>query len=365
MRFFTDWFGPLAYHHLSVVASVGVPNDSLPELVYVTPDVTGGYASAVTNALVDAGKAALQAAQAGQALAQPGSVGLLPSVRSKLDEAFSLQVSRQWWGNMVSPASFHDTWLSTGFAGFSASLFSMVVPWNQGGFRRHWLKAREELLQLPSQHPPLGVVCSYCSQVRPNETGSLWMGVLNDTFKTPGASNIVSASKGGYILNMLRSMMWDSQQGDADFRAMMQDFVKQYANQTVSTEDFKSLVEKHMKPPKDMDGNHRMDWFFNDWVYGTDVPSYRVEYSLSGEKGGKPLLTGRLTQTGVSTGFRMIVPLFAAFAGGKTVRIAFVAMRGDSTRDFRVILPEEPKRILLNLNYDVLTDKEEVKLVKQ
>jgi len=189
------------------------------------------------------------------------------------------------------------------------------------------------------------------------------MGVLNDTSKTQGAGNIVSASKGGYVLNMLRSMMWDSQAGDADFRAMMQDFIKQFANQAVSTEDFKSVVEKHMKPAMDLDGNHHMDWFFNEWVYGTDIPSYRLEYSLAAEEGGKRVLTGTLTQSGVSPGFKMLVPLFAAYPDKKS-RIGVASMHGNSSADFKLTLREEPKDIVLNLNYDVLTDKQEVKMRK-
>jgi hypothetical protein len=29
-------------------------------------------------------------------------------------------------------------------------------------------------------------------------------------------------------------------------------------------EDFKAMVEKHMTPEMDLEGNHRMDWFFNE-----------------------------------------------------------------------------------------------------
>jgi hypothetical protein len=39
-------------------------------------------------------------------------------------------------------------------------------------------------------------------------------------------------------------------------------------------------------------------------------------------------------------------------------------IRGNSEVDFKETLPGQPERILLNLNLDVLTDKEEVKLVK-
>jgi aminopeptidase N len=334
VRVFTNWFGPPAYDNLSIV--VGPATDSLPGLVYASPGVIAGWSSLVTQSM---GRSR-------------GGSGVPPrTMRTFLDEAFSCQVSGQWWGNTVAPASFHDAWLSAGFANFSTSLYDLAAYLNLEEYRDHWVKAREAIL----------VTSRY--GVKINEIGPLWMGVLNDTYKTPTASMVLNTSKGGYILQMLRSMMWDPQTQDADFRAMIQDYVKQFANQAVSTEDFQSLVEKHMKRPMDMDGNHRMDWFFGEWVYGTDVPSYRLEYSLAAESGGKRLLTGKLTQSGVSPGFKMIVPVFAELAGQK-VRVATMAMRGDSTRDVKVMLPEAPKRILLNLNHDVLTDKEEVTLMK-
>lgn len=59
----------------------------------------------------------------------------------------------------------------------------------------------------------------------------------------------------------------------------------------------------------------------------------------------------------------MLVPFFAEFAG-KKFRVGRMAMSGNSTEAFKVILPEEPKRVLLNVNDDVLTDKDQVKLIK-
>ena len=77
----------------------------------------------------------------------------------------------------------------------------------------------------------------------------------------PDGYNTVIYDKGGYVLEMLRAMMFNSRSQDPDenFKAMMQDFTKTYAGKAASTEDFKAIVEKHMLPIMDLDNNHRMD----------------------------------------------------------------------------------------------------------
>jgi hypothetical protein len=335
LRTFRAWFGPPSFDHLTVLVTSA--NDSLPGLVYVPPVVTAGYGSLVAQALSGA-------------RGSSRSMGPRPSMKLYLDEAFPLQLARQWWGNTVAPASFHDAWLANGFADFSATLYDVELK-QPDDFRDHWVKARDSVLKPNAS----GFVA--------NNTGPLWLGALNDTWRTPNAGALLGAPKGGCILQMLRSMMWDSTRGDSAFRSMMQDYVKEFANQSASTEDFKSVVEKHMTPAMNLDGNARMDWFFNEWVYGAEIPSYRLEYSLSAEKGGKCSLKGRLTQSGVSPDFKMIVPLFADLAG-KKVRIGHVAIRGNTTQEIKQELPEAPKQVLLNVNHDVLTDREEVKFVK-
>jgi hypothetical protein len=163
---------------------------------------------------------------------------------------------------------------------------------------------------------------------------------------------------------MLRSLFWDSHTGDADFQAVMKDFLTQFANRTVSSEDFQSVVEKHMKPNMDLDGNHRMGWFFSEWLLTTDVPSYRLEYSLAPQKSGKVLFTGKLRQSGVSPNFKMLVPVFGEFSGRKN-RILVAAMSGNGSGEFKVDLSAMPKRILLNINRDILTYKDEVIQLKK
>jgi hypothetical protein len=164
---------------------------------------------------------------------------------------------------------------------------------------------------------------------------------------------------------MLRAMMWDPQTLDRDFKTMMQDFVARFTNQTVSTADFQGVIENHMKPAMDLTGDGRMDWFFNEWPHGADVSTCRLEYSLRPEgkdARGSIALEGTLTQSGVAPSFRMPVPIFAE-RGGKTYRVCVVALQGNSSGECRASLTTRPKRVLLNFNHDVLTDKQEVRAV--
>jgi len=81
-----------------------------------------------------------------------------------------------------------------------------------------------------------------------------------------------------------------------------------------------------------------------------------------GENGGT-VIEGKLTQSGVSPQFRMNVPIFGEFPG-KKYRLCVVAMHGNSTFEFKVPSSVRPKQILLNINHDILTEKDEVVLAK-
>jgi aminopeptidase N len=223
---------------------------------------------------------------------------------------------------------------------------------SNGDYKERWDNAREGLLQKNR------------FGVRPNDAGPVWMGILNDAPKTPAASFMLNAQKGAFVIQMLRSLMWDPHSGDSDFQAMMQEFLARFANSLVATEDFKQVVEKHMKPRMDLDGNHRMDWFFDEWINGTEVPSYRLEYALKPGENGATVIEGKLTQSGVSPSFRMLVPLFGEFAGRKD-RIGVMAMHGSSTYEFKVTSTQRLKQVLLNINHDILADKVEVVVTKR
>jgi hypothetical protein len=264
-----------------------------------------------------------------------------------IQEVTPHEIAHQWWGHMVGWASYHDQWLSEGFAEFSAGLFLEATE-KPAEVNRFWDRLREHV----TQKNQFGV--------SPNDAGPIWMGLRLDSFKSPGAYNNLVYPKGAYILQMLRMLMRDDKTGDDDFIAMMKDYVQTHMNRNASSESFKEVVEKHMKPLLDAEGNHRIDWFYRDWVYSTEMPRYRLEYSIAME-GGKAHFSGKLTQSGVTSNFINRVPIYFEIEG-HMVRAGYVTLRGEMTsNEVKIALPAKPKRVLLNANHDVLASDFTVK----
>jgi Peptidase family M1 domain/Carboxypeptidase regulatory-like domain len=252
------------------------------------------------------------------------------------------EVSHQWWGHAVGWATYHDQWLSEGFAEFSAALFLQNTQKNwQGDYIEFWNTQHKRILEKNGYG------------VSPNDAGPIWMGIRLDTPKSEGAYNSVVYPKGAYVLAMLRSMMWTSEDQDKAFIDMMHDFVESHRNHPASTESFKAVAEKHMPKKMDFQGNGRLDWFFNEWVYGTAVPKYQFDYQITPGEGGKFKLHMSLTQSEVGNDFSMLVPVFAEI-DGRVVRFAQLPITGASTRTFDMDLPRAPKKITYNALRDIL-----------
>ena len=87
--------------------------------------------------------------------------------------------------------------------------------------------------------------------------------------------------KGAYILHMVRMMMWDRKNGDQLFRETMQDFVKTYANKVATTEDFKTVIEKHMTPEMDLLGIIAWIGSSMSTFMALPCPGSKFEYSFA------------------------------------------------------------------------------------
>lgn len=135
------------------------------------------------------------------------------------------------------------------------------------------------------------------------------------------------------------------QNPDARFITMMHDFVAAYAGKNASTEDFRRVIDKHMGEP--------MEWFFNQWVYGTEIPSLDFSYQLRDAGGGKTILSAALTQSGVSSNFQSRVPIYV-YVNGQPRCLGLVRVVGSSTAKGEIALGFKPEKVTIDETHSIL-----------
>ncbi len=322
LQIYQDWFGPAPYGRIAITQQPEFNfGQSWPGLVYLP----------LTAYLDETQRWELMG-------------GISNGMNDFIQEVTPHEVAHQWWGHMVGWSSFHDQWLSEGFADFSAGLFLLMTNPKPDKYLHYWDRARERILEKNS--------FGRCA----NDAGPIWMGLRLTTAKNGGAYNKLIYPKGGYVMHMLRLMMWDPKTGDDNFKRMMHEFVSTHLHQPASTESFVAIVNKYMTPKMNLGGNNRMDWFFREWIFGSEVPHYEFEYETV-PQGDKYLLKAKLTQSGVGPSFAMPVPLYAEVDKG-LVRLGSVPMIGSSTNDrIQTLLPVKPKKVFINAQHDILEQK--------
>ena len=256
------------------------------------------------------------------------------------------EVAHQWFGHAVGWASYHDQWLSEGFAEFAAGLFleQAVGPKWQKDYLDFWERQRKRILEKNNYG------------VSANDAGPLWLGLRLISPRTELAYQGVTYSKGAYVLLMLRSLMYaDQASGNRDqaFIDMMHDFMETHRDVPASTESFKAVAEKHLTKPMDLQQNGRLDWFFSEWVYGTQIPRYSFKYDVQPGKSGDVAVRAEITQSEVDNNFAMLVPVFADFGKGM-VRLGQVPLVGSTTRTVTFHMDRQPKKVALNTFKDIL-----------
>ncbi len=271
----------------------------------------------------------------------------LAGASSFVDEVGYHEFSHQWWGHHVGWATYHDQWLSEGFAEFSAAL---AVQQTQGvkNYVAFWNGARKRILETPRLgHQPNA------------DVGPITLGFRLADRRDPGAYQALVYSKGGYVLHMLRMLMWDTKDKNSDTRfiAMMKDFTSTWAGRNPSTDDFMAVAERHIVPTMDLKKNGKLDWFFDQWVHGTEIPRFSNKLEFKDEGGGKYRIAGEVSQSDVSPGFISLVPLYVEFDKGDLVRLGTLQMNGPATvpANFEIRLPKKPKRLVINAYRDVLS----------
>jgi hypothetical protein len=325
IQIYTDFFGKLPYDHVALTEQTACGfGQSWPMLVYLP--ICGFWDTTVQHQL-----------------------GLLDYDASYWREVTPHEVSHQWWGNLVGFKSYRDQWMSEGFANFSVGVFLLNTTPNgdMGPYRAFWKEQQQNLLQKNKEG------------VRPIDAGALTMGARVSNSKLgEDVYQMLIYSKGAYVLHMLEMQFWTPQEQEEPFKRAMKQFVTDYAGKAATTEEWKASMEKSMPKSLDLRGDGKLDWFFDEYVYGTELPHYTVNTDFT-VADGVTTVHLKLAQSNVSEKFIMRLPVYLQLQNGMTRRVFNVVMHGNGTLDQTIklgALPSPAKAMMVNYNADVLSD---------
>jgi aminopeptidase N len=160
------------------------------------------------------------------------------------EDVIAHELAHQWFGDMITCATWQDLWLNEGFATYSESLY-------------------REAQYGPSEYRRL---------IRARMTSALTASGTLFVQDTSSVANLFAANrvyaKGASVLHMLRHVL-----GEVVFFRALQNYAAdtRLRYRTASTSDFQSVCEAA--------SGRSLAWFFNEWVYGEKYPRYETRWT--------------------------------------------------------------------------------------
>ncbi|QOY84996.1 peptidase M1 [Paludibaculum fermentans] len=233
----------------------------------------------------------------------PAGIGKQPSQR-----LLSNQITRQWFGNLISPVNRNHIWIVNGMARYAEIMY-------------------QEHLNGPS--------------ALESEIHDLYVDALTVTDAPVRQAAryddyspeffAVTGSKGAATYNMLRWII-----GDAAFQKTLKSVMDQYTNKPISTDDFRKVAEAA--------GGQNLQGFFIQWLESTGAPEFKMDYTIYRTQKGFRVM-GKITQD-LDT-FRMPVELRIETEGNpEDKRVDVVG----PTTDFSVDTFGKPRKVTIDPN---------------
>ena len=232
------------------------------------------------------------------------------------------EVAHQWWGNIVTSASYHHEWLMESLASYSAILYLEA---------RSGPKATEMALESYRR----ALLTKNADGIAPEAEGPVVQGR-----RLP---NAVIYGKGTWILHMLRRKM-----GDERFLKMLAELRRRYEWKTLDTESFRLLCAEFLPAGT---GDAKLEGFFDQWVYGTGVPTLKMTYAVKGKPGAYKL-SGTVTQADAPDDFSVAVPIEIQSGRGKPMVVQ--ARTGDGAAAFQANVASAAAKAVLDPGWSVL-----------
>jgi len=248
---------------------------------------------------------------------------LFDSARPVPDERLAREVAYQWWGQTVGLKSFDDAWISQGLAEWSAFAFRES---NVTGGALEAIQREEQERALTFE-----------------QTASI--------ARAPGALDDQSAAyqsiifhKGAMVFRMLRETM-----GKEKFDQLLHNFLEEYRGKNASIDDFEKLASRVAVV--------NLRYFFAQWIEGTGVPEFAVDYQIIRTRAGKFRTRGTVKQS-LDT-LRMPVELLLRTEGD--TQTITTRIEGKS-EDFDFESNGQPLEVVVDPNYRILRMSDELRV---
>lgn len=307
LHIFQSLLGGYPYNHLNIVETAGTVSQGFPGLLFL---------SSLTFAREMAGV---------------------------MEELRGHEVSHQWWGNLVGWQSYHDQWLSEGFAEYSGALITQFLLKDDTMFLRILEGWRNDLLKrghigVSAGLRRFGFSKSDLVRSQGMQAGPIWMGKrLGDKF--PVDYYLITYEKSAYVMHMLRILLRDFETGsDEKFWAMWADFVKTFAGRRANSDEFKNVVEKH--------ADQEMTWFWNQWIYGTEIPTFHCAYQIKTDP-PEYVVEVQIRLEDVPANYKMFLPVAVQFENhSKQSQLLWLQ---ETEQSFRLgPFEQTPKKVIFN-----------------
>ena len=245
------------------------------------------------------------------------------SARGAGEDRLQREVAYQWWGQTVGLRSFDDSWISQGLAEWSA--FALRESVLTG--------AQLDAAQREEQERALTF----------EQTASI--------VRAPSALDDQSAAyqsivyyKGAMVFRMLRETL-----GKDQFSKLMRRFLEQYRNKSASIDEFERLTSQV--------AGKNMRYFFAQWVEGTGVPEFSVDYQIIRTRAGKFRTRGTVRQN--FENLRLPVELTLHSEGDSQTKILYLESKSE---DFDFESNGQPINAEVDPNDKILRMSEDLKI---
>jgi hypothetical protein len=248
---------------------------------------------------------------------------LFDSSRSLPEEKLQREVAYQWWGQTVGLKSFDDAWISQGLA-----------EWSSFAFRESTLSGGAlEAAQREQQERALTFEQTASIARAPS--------ALDDQ---SAAYQSIVFNKGAMVFRMLREVL-----GKEKFDLLLHNFLEQNRGKNASIDDFEHLTTQT--------AGENMRYFFAQWVEGTGVPEFSVDYQIIRTRAGKFRTRGTVKQTLES--LRMPVQLMLRSEGDSQTVLTMIEGRSE---DFDFESNGQPIEVVVDPNYKILRMSDDLRI---